>query len=101
MGLKLSHFGVAFRIEFSTDRAGKRIRWEQSKRLTAGGLICISPSSDKFRTICKVGTVAARPIEGGLDQDPPQVDIFFGDNDDIILNPAECRAQKIYSYFTS
>ncbi|RAL58656.1 hypothetical protein DID88_003020 [Monilinia fructigena] len=42
-----------------------------------------------FRSICKVGTVAARPLEGGLDRDPPQVDIFFGDCEDIILNPSE------------
>ncbi|KAF7871976.1 uncharacterized protein EAF02_009081 [Botrytis sinoallii] len=89
VGLQLSHLGPAFRIEFSSDKAGKRIRWEQSSRLTQGSLLCLSPTSDKFRSICKVGTVAARPIEGGLDCDPPQVDIFFGDDEDIILNPTE------------
>ncbi|KAF5877161.1 putative dead box helicase protein [Botrytis fragariae] len=89
VGLQLSHLGPAFRIEFSSDKAGKRIRWEQSSRLTQGSLVCLSPTSDKFRSICKVGTVAARPIEGGLDCDPPQVDLFFGDDEDIILNPTE------------
>ncbi|TGO36001.1 hypothetical protein BHYA_0138g00140 [Botrytis hyacinthi] len=89
VGLQLSHLGPAFRIEFSSDKAGKRIRWEQSSRLTQGSLVCLSPTSDKFRSICKVGTVAARPIEGGLDCDPPRVDIFFGDDKDIILNPTE------------
>lgn len=48
-----------------------------------------------FRSVCKVGTVAARPLEGGLDRDPPQVDIFFGDDEDIILNPAECKLHKL------
>ncbi|QSZ36966.1 hypothetical protein DSL72_009058 [Monilinia vaccinii-corymbosi] len=89
VGLQLSPLGPAFRIEFSTDRAGKRIRWEQSSRLTPGSLVCLSPSNDMFRSVCKVGTVAARPIEGGLDRDPPQVDIFFGADEDIILNPTE------------
>ncbi|APA11365.1 hypothetical protein sscle_07g061350 [Sclerotinia sclerotiorum 1980 UF-70] len=89
VGIQLCHLGPAFRIEFSSDRAGKRIRWEQSSRLTQGSLVCLSPTSDMFRTVCKVGTVAARPIEGGLDRDPPQVDLFFGDDEDIILNPVD------------
>ncbi|KAI9648909.1 hypothetical protein NHQ30_001475 [Ciborinia camelliae] len=89
VGLQLSPLGAAFRIEFSSDRAGKRIRWEQSSRLTPGSLVCLSPSNDRFRSVCKVATVAARPLEGGLDLDPPQIDIFFGDDEDIILNPAE------------
>ncbi|KAB8296756.1 hypothetical protein EYC80_002173 [Monilinia laxa] len=89
VGIQLSPFGPAFRIEFSSDRAGKRIRWEQSSRLTPGSLVCLSPSSDMFRSICKVGTVAARPLVGGLDRDPPQIDIFFGDYEDVILNPSE------------
>ncbi|KAJ8069476.1 hypothetical protein OCU04_003129 [Sclerotinia nivalis] len=89
VGLQLCHLGPAFRIEFSSDRAGKRIRWEQSSRLTQGSLVCLSPTSDMFRSVCKVGTVAARPIEGGLDRDPPQVDLFFGDDEDIILNPVD------------
>lgn len=92
----MSPLGPAFRIEFSSDRAGKRIRWEQSSRLTPGSLVCLSPSSDMFRSVCKVGTVAARPIEGGLDRDPPQVDIFFGDHEDIILNPAECELHQAH-----
>ncbi|KAK8902165.1 hypothetical protein QC760_009643 [Botrytis cinerea] len=89
VGLQLSHLGPAFKIEFSSDKAGKRIRWGQSSRLTQGSLVCLSPTSDKFRSICKVGTVAARPIDGGLDCDPPRVDIFFGNDEDIVLNPTE------------
>ncbi|KAH7311881.1 P-loop containing nucleoside triphosphate hydrolase protein [Rhexocercosporidium sp. MPI-PUGE-AT-0058] len=33
IGLQLSRLGVASRVEFSCHRAGKRIRWDQSKRL--------------------------------------------------------------------
>lgn len=90
VGLFFTFFGPAFRIEFSTDRAGKQIRWEQSSRLTPGSIVVLSPSSDMFRSICKVGTVAARPIEGGLDCNPPTIDIFWGDVEDAVLNPTEC-----------
>jgi helicase required for RNAi-mediated heterochromatin assembly 1 len=44
-----------------------------------------------FRSVCKVGIVAARPIEGGLDRNPPTIDIFWGDVEDATLNPTECK----------
>lgn len=33
----------------------------------------------------------ARPLEGGLDQNPPAVDLFWGDEDQAVLDPAECK----------
>jgi helicase required for RNAi-mediated heterochromatin assembly 1 len=86
-GLVLGHNGIAFRIEFSTARAGMQIRWEQSKRLQQGTIVALSPMTDMFRTTCKVAVVAARPIEGGLDQDRPQIDIFWGDKNDAVIDP--------------
>lgn len=44
-------------------------------------------SSDFFQTDCRVGIVAQRPIEGGLDQNPPVVDIFWGDTDQAVIDP--------------
>ncbi|PBP15776.1 hypothetical protein BUE80_DR013525 [Diplocarpon rosae] len=90
IGLQLSRTGVASRVEFSTERAGpKRIRWEQSKRLVQGTLVALTPAQDMFKDVCKIATVAARPIDGGLDQSPPQIDLFWGDIDDIVLDPVE------------
>ncbi|TVY89198.1 Helicase required for RNAi-mediated heterochromatin assembly [Lachnellula willkommii] len=88
-GMMLSPVGPAFRVEFSTERAGKQIRWEQSKRLMQGTLVAISSHKDSFRTSCKVAVIAARPLVGGVDQNPPQVDIFWGDNNDAVFDPDE------------
>ncbi|KAG4433671.1 hypothetical protein IFR05_010839 [Cadophora sp. M221] len=88
-GLQLSRIGVASRVEFSCHRAGKRIRWDQSKRLVQGTIVALTPTKDMFKTICKIATVAARPIEGGLDQDPPTVDLFWGDVRDMAFDPVE------------
>ncbi|KAH7390349.1 hypothetical protein BKA64DRAFT_757595 [Cadophora sp. MPI-SDFR-AT-0126] len=89
MGLQLSRRGIASRVEFSCERAGKRIRWEQSKRLLQGTIVALTPERDMFKTICKVATVAARVIKGGLDQDPPNIDLFWGDLKDIVIDPVE------------
>jgi helicase required for RNAi-mediated heterochromatin assembly 1 len=52
---------------------GKRVLWEQSKRLIPGTLVCLS--QDNFETF-KVATVAARPL-AGLELNPPEVDLLF------------------------
>ncbi|KAJ5035137.1 uncharacterized protein L3040_008396 [Drepanopeziza brunnea f. sp. 'multigermtubi'] len=90
VGLQCARNGIASRIEFSTERAGGiRIRWEQSKRLAQGTLVALSTQEDGFRSICKIATVAARPIEGGLDQNPPTVDLFWGEINDMFVDPVE------------
>lgn len=86
--------GVASRVEFSVERAGKRIRWEQSKRLVQGTMVALTPARDMFRTVCKIATIAARPILGGLDQNPPTIDLFWGDIGDIALDPVESEYFK-------
>lgn len=65
--------GVACKVSFSINRAGKNIRWKNSKRLIPGTLVCVS--DDNFQTI-KVATVAARPMVG-LESNPPEVDLLF------------------------
>ncbi|KAK0105476.1 hypothetical protein ONS96_004862 [Cadophora gregata f. sp. sojae] len=89
IGITLSRRGVASRVEFSCERAGKQIRWEQSKRLLQGTIVALTPERDMFKTICKVAIVAARAIRGGLDQDPPSIDIFWGDIKDMVIDPVE------------
>ena len=51
--------------------------------------MALSPQRDMFRTICKVCVVAARPIVGGLDQNPPQIDLFWGRSEDTVFDPVE------------
>jgi helicase required for RNAi-mediated heterochromatin assembly 1 len=88
-GLKLSPFGAAFKVSFSTERAGKQIRWEQSKRLLQGSMVALSPASDMFEKVCKIAIVAGRPIFEGLDQNPPVIDLFWGDPSDVAFDPVE------------
>jgi helicase required for RNAi-mediated heterochromatin assembly 1 len=89
-GLNMSALGVAFRVTFSTDRGGKRIRWDNSKRLTPGTIVALSPERDMFGSICKVAIVAGRPMSG-LEVDPPEAEIFWGDIADAVIDPSECR----------
>ena len=53
--------------------------------------MALSPMNDSFRSVCKIATVAARPFEGGLDQNPPKVDLFWGDDEDAVFDPVESK----------
>lgn len=88
-GIQLSRTGPAWRVTFSCERAGKRIRWEQSKRLMQGTIVALTTRRDMFSSILKVAVVAARPIEGGLDQNPPSVDLFWADSDEAEIDLVE------------
>lgn len=48
---------------FSTFRAGVKIDWKTSKRLKAGSLLAISPTSDKFEKQITIAVVGARPMD--------------------------------------
>lgn len=85
----MTRIGPICRISFSTSRAGRKIKWQQSKRLTPGTLVALSPVSDGFQTICKVAVVAQRPMLGGLDQNPPEIDLFWADLDDAVVDSDE------------
>lgn len=65
---------------------GKRILWEQSKRLKGGTIVALTPPDDGFKTVCLVGVVAGRAL-AGLEQNPPEIDIFFGAPDEIEIDP--------------
>ena len=86
LGFVFATKGIAARVQFSLRRVGKQVIWEQSKRLLQGSLIALTPANDMFKTICKVGIVAARPLSA-VQQEPPEVDIFFARSEDLEIDP--------------
>ncbi|CCU82840.1 DEAD box helicase involved in nonsense mediated decay [Blumeria hordei DH14] len=89
IGWKLCNPGPACRVQFCNNRSEKQIRWQQSKRLLQGSLVALSSSKDLFQKKCKLAVVVGRSTSGGLDQNPPSIELFFGDNDDVELDPHE------------
>ncbi|KAH7091387.1 P-loop containing nucleoside triphosphate hydrolase protein [Paraphoma chrysanthemicola] len=95
--LVFSPRGLAMRVAFSLSRVKKHIRWEQSKRLITGSLVALSPADDAFQTTCVLAVVAARPLSA-LEQNPPEIDLFFARPEDQEIDPMkkwvmiECRA---------
>lgn len=77
LGLTFAPMGVCCKVSFSLNRAGKRVRWENSKRLLPGTLVCLS--HDNFKTL-KLATVAARPM-AGLELPMPEVDLLFSEGE--------------------
>ncbi|KAI1359387.1 P-loop containing nucleoside triphosphate hydrolase protein [Xylaria arbuscula] len=86
-GYLMTRLGPMCRIQFSTERAGKRIRWNQTRRLTTGSLVAVSTAQDGFRSICMPAIVADHQIKDGLDQTPPTIQIFWANTHDAILDP--------------
>ncbi|KAI1127248.1 P-loop containing nucleoside triphosphate hydrolase protein [Nemania abortiva] len=86
-GYLLTRLGPMCRVQFSTERAGKKIRWTQTRRLTTGSLVAVSTAEDSFRTICMPAVIADHPIRDGLDQTPPTIQIFWASTDDAVLDP--------------
>ncbi|KKY34264.1 suppressor of ascus dominance 3 [Diaporthe ampelina] len=84
-GYLMTKLSPICRISFSTRRAGRKVLWKQAKRLTPGRIVALS--SDNFQSDCRVAIVAQRPIEGGLDQNPPTVDIIWGGAEEAIVDP--------------
>nr|OQO30883.1 hypothetical protein B0A51_01507 [Rachicladosporium sp. CCFEE 5018] len=87
VGVVCSTRGIALRVTFSTFCAGKRILWEQSKRLITGSLVVLSTKSDKFKSKLIVATVASRAL-AAITQNPPELDLFIADFGDLEIDPA-------------
>jgi helicase required for RNAi-mediated heterochromatin assembly 1 len=79
---------MAARVQFSHERAGKRIRWSQSKRLQQGSIVALTTPSDKFNTICKIAVVASRSLTGVI-KNPSEVDLFWGDPNEATFDSTE------------
>ncbi|KAL8826843.1 MAG: hypothetical protein Q9191_003549 [Dirinaria sp. TL-2023a] len=88
VGFTFANSGIAARISFSLERVGKKIIWQQSKRLTSGTIVALSTPQDHFQSICIVAVVAARAL-AGLELDPPEIDIFFASPDEIEIDPQQ------------
>ncbi|KAE8349973.1 P-loop containing nucleoside triphosphate hydrolase protein [Aspergillus coremiiformis] len=88
IGITFAQQGLAFRLRFSTNRSGKNIVWEYSKRLISGNIVALSPANDSFTNKCIIAVVAARPLEG-VKLQPPEIDIYFARPED-----AEFDAQQ-------
>ncbi|KAK8155724.1 P-loop containing nucleoside triphosphate hydrolase protein [Phyllosticta citrichinensis] len=86
VAVKFAGRGLAVKVRFSLSRSGKRVHWAQSKRLLAGSLVALTTEDDKFQSICKMATIAARPQEG-LELNPPQVELFFARPEDVEIDP--------------
>ena len=89
--------GAACRISFSTERSLDKVNWAQSKRLTVGSLIALSPRTDNFRSQCFVAIVASRKLTGGLEpdyqagedeKDPPRIEIYWADPSNAKMDPS-------------
>lgn len=82
-GITCSNRGLAIKVSFSLTRIGKSIVWQQSKRLIAGSLVVLIPVINSLHHVSdlKVAVVAARPWTQ-LEQNPPQVDLFFAHPED-------------------
>lgn len=91
-GFTFSRKGLAARIKFSTNRAGKKISWMTTKRLTSGSLVALIRAKDCARLTDLSGVltaiVAARPLAGVLNQ-PPEIDIYFARPEDVQIDPQE------------
>lgn len=83
----MTKMGPLCRISFSTENSKKRILWQQSRRLQPGTLLAVSTKRDKFESICMVATVAQRPYRNGLDHNPPQIDIVWGNVNESVIDP--------------
>ncbi|KAJ4385997.1 hypothetical protein N0V93_008888 [Gnomoniopsis smithogilvyi] len=86
-GYLFAKLGPIARISFSTIRAGVKIKWMLSKRLQPGKVVALS--ADFFKTDCRIAVVAQRPFDGGLDQNPPIIDIIWADGNQAIVNPEQ------------
>lgn len=50
--------------------------------------MALSPSNDMFKSVCRVAVVAARPL-AALQQNPPEIDLFFGEPSEFEIDPQQ------------
>ena len=91
IGLTVAREGLALKIDFSTRRTEKLIRWPQSKRLKTGSIVALSPANDNFQSKCIVAVVASRLLSNLEVQYPskPSIQIYLGDQNDIEIDPQQ------------
>ncbi|KAK6223420.1 hypothetical protein LQW54_000538 [Pestalotiopsis sp. IQ-011] len=87
-GYLMSALGPICRVQFSTERAGAKIRWSTSKRLTPGTLLAVTTAKDNFTSICMTAVVMARNAED-VNKNSPTVDIQWADSKQMVFDPTE------------
>ncbi|KAJ5146337.1 uncharacterized protein N7515_000901 [Penicillium bovifimosum] len=87
-GITAARAGLALHIQFSTRRAGKNIAWTYSNRLTPGAIVALTPREDAFSKKCVPAVVACRMTEN-IEKDPPEVDIFLVEPEDMEIDPQQ------------
>lgn len=103
IGFTFANTGIGAKVTFSVRRVGKKILWDQSKRLVSGSMVALTPAKDMFKTACRVAIVAARPL-AGVQRNPPEVDLFFASPGEIEIDPqqewvmVECRDGYFEAY---
>ncbi|KAK8099015.1 helicase-like protein [Apiospora kogelbergensis] len=84
-GYHMTNQGPLCRVTFSTERAGKKIRWTNTRRLTPGTIVALSAVLDNFETQCKVASIVERFMDG------PNVIVHlkWASVDDAVFDPME------------
>ncbi len=102
-GYLMTRFGPICRVRFSAERAGKRIRWNQTRRLTTGSLVVLTTAKDCFRSICMPAVIADHVVRNGLDQNPPTIQFYWANVEDAIMDPNTelVMVESRYGYFES
>lgn len=85
--MTFSNRGLGFKVSFSLSRIGRKIRWEQTKRLITGSLVALIPYDGSNYDVdnLKVCVVAARPLLE-LEKNPPQIDLFFARPEEVEID---------------
>ncbi|KAI8956483.1 P-loop containing nucleoside triphosphate hydrolase protein [Daldinia sp. FL1419] len=86
-GYLMTRLGPMCQVQFSTKRAGRKIRWGQTRRLTVGTLVALSTAEDRFRTICMPAIISEHRIRDGLDQNPPTIYFQWANMSDAVMDP--------------
>lgn len=86
-GITFAKRGLGIKVSFSLSRVGKKVGWNQSKRLMTGSLVALIPAEGASYDVdeLKVAVIAARPVSQ-LEKNPPEIDLFFARPDEIPID---------------
>lgn len=97
----MTRLGPMCQVQFSTERSGKKIRWTQTRRLTVGTLVALSPVTDCFKTICMPAVISDHRVRDGLDQNPPTIHFQWTNINDAVIDPNQelVMVETRFGYF--
>ncbi|KAK6823571.1 hypothetical protein PG987_013828 [Apiospora arundinis] len=80
-GYQMTNQGPICSITFSTGRAGKKIKWSNTRRLTQGTIVALS--ADNFQSQCKVASVVEKIVDGPT----VTIHLLWADVNDAVFDP--------------